>query len=77
LSHKTYGTPRKGLALIFINQPRRYFCSTLYQTSDVTGWRDVTEASATAEACCYHPQDAADKIGSDKSAGDDARIQGP
>ena len=49
-------------------------------TSDVIGWRGVTEESAAADkpATDMVPTDktAADKIGSDKSAGD-ASTQGP
>ena len=54
-------------------------------TSDVIGWRDVTEESTAADKAAEHKpvvdtaaaeKAAADKIGSDKSA-DDASAQGP
>jgi hypothetical protein len=49
-------------------------------TSDVIGWRDVTEESITADKtagdAATTDKAAADKIGSDKSA-DDASAQGP
>jgi hypothetical protein len=49
-------------------------------TSDVIGWRDVTEESTTADKttgdAATTDKTAADKIGSDKSA-DDASAQGP
>jgi hypothetical protein len=44
-------------------------------TSDVIGWRDVTEESTAADTVTTD-KTAADKIGSDKSA-DDASAQGP
>ena len=49
-------------------------------TSDVIGWRDVTEESTAADKptadTATTDKTAADKIGSDKSA-DDASAQGP
>jgi hypothetical protein len=49
-------------------------------TSDVIGWRDVTEENAAADKPAADTvttdKTAADKIGSDKSAGD-ASAQGP
>jgi hypothetical protein len=48
-------------------------------TSDVIGWRDVTEQSTADDkpaANTATDKSAADKIGSDKSAGD-ASTQGP
>jgi hypothetical protein len=48
-------------------------------TSDVIGWRDVTEENTAADkpAADTAPTDnAADKVGSDKGA-DDASAQGP
>ena len=49
-------------------------------TSDVIGWRDVTEESTAddkpAASTATTDKTAADKIGSDKSA-DDASAQGP
>ena len=44
-------------------------------TSDVIGWRDVTEESTAAETVTTD-KTAADRIGSDKGA-DDASAQGP
>jgi hypothetical protein len=46
-------------------------------TSDVIGWRDVSEENTAAAAdTATTDKTAADKVGSDKSA-DDASAQGP
>jgi hypothetical protein len=47
-------------------------------TSDVIGWRDVTDESTAADkpAAVTTDKPAADKVGSDKSS-DDASAQGP